>query len=76
MDVSTILNGYFSDASRMFMIGGVRSEVRKLVEVARECLELGFKAAVRGFLGDIEPLCRSMQKNMVIRWSGNSEGTA
>ena len=54
VDVSTILNGYFSDASRMFMIGGVRSEVRKLVEVARECLELGFKAARPwGFLGDI-----------------------
>ncbi len=54
VDVSTILNGYFSDASRMFMIGGVRSEVRKLVKVARECLELGFKAARPwGFLGDI-----------------------
>ena len=54
VDVSTILNGYFSDASRMFMIGEVRSEVRKLVEVARECLELGFKAARPwGFLGDV-----------------------
>ncbi len=54
VDVSTILNGYFSDASRMFMIGEVRPEVRKLVEVARECLELGFKAARPwGFLGDV-----------------------
>lgn len=54
VDVSTILDGYFSDASRMFMIGQVSPEMRKLVQVARECLELGLKAArPRGFLGDI-----------------------
>lgn len=54
VDVSTILDGYYSDASRMFMIGEVKPERRKLVEVARECLELGLKAARPwGFLGDI-----------------------
>lgn len=54
VDVSTILDGYYSDASRMFMIGEVNPERRKLVEVARECLELGLKAARPwGFLGDI-----------------------
>lgn len=54
VDVSTILDGYFSDASRMFMIGEVKPEVKKLVCVARECLEKGFKAARPwGFLGDI-----------------------
>ena len=54
VDVSTILNGYYSDASRMFMIGKVRPEVQKLVKVAKECLELGLKAARPwGFLGDI-----------------------
>lgn len=54
VDVSTILDGYFSDASRMFMIGKVRPEVKRLVEVTRECLELGLKAARPwGFLGDI-----------------------
>ena len=30
VDVSTIYNGYFSDASRMFMIGDVSPEMRKL----------------------------------------------
>ncbi|MEG0795008.1 MAG: type I methionyl aminopeptidase [Odoribacter sp.] len=54
VDVSTILDGYFSDASRMFLIGNVQPEVRKLVQVARECLELGLKAARPwGYLGDI-----------------------
>ena len=54
VDVSTIYKGYFSDASRMFMIGNVHEENRRLVNVAKECLERGV-AAVKpwGFLGDI-----------------------
>jgi methionyl aminopeptidase len=54
VDVSTILDGYFSDASRMFMIGNVTAERKHLVQVTKECLELGVKAARPwGFLGDI-----------------------
>lgn len=54
VDVSTILDGYFSDASRMFMIGEVSPEKQKLVEVTKECLEIGAKAARPfGFVGDI-----------------------
>lgn len=54
VDVSTILDGYFSDASRMFMIGKVSSEKEKLVRVAKECLEVGMEAARPfGYVGDI-----------------------
>lgn len=54
VDVSTILDGYFSDASRMFMIGNVSPEKEKLVRVAKECLEVGIKAAKPfGYVGDI-----------------------
>lgn len=54
VDVSTILDGYFSDASRMFMIGEVSPDKRKLVTVTRECLEIGMQAAKPfGFVGDI-----------------------
>lgn len=54
VDVSTILDGYFSDASRMFMIGEVAPEARRLVEVAHECLELGLQAAKPwSCLGDV-----------------------
>ena len=54
VDCSTILNGYYSDSSRMFCIGDVPQDKRKLVEVTKECVELGLKE-VRpwGFLGDI-----------------------
>lgn len=45
VDVSTIYKGYFSDASRMFMIGEVKPEIRKLVEVTKECMEAGIAAA-------------------------------
>ncbi len=54
VDVSTILDGYYSDASRMFVIGETSPEKQKLVDVARECLEIGMKAAQPwGFVGDI-----------------------
>ena len=55
VDVSTILDGYYSDASRMFVVGGKTTpEKQKLVDVARECLEIGMKAArPYGFVGDI-----------------------
>ena len=54
VDVSTILDGYYSDASRLFMIGRVSPEKEKLVRVAKECLEIGMKAAKPfGFVGDI-----------------------
>lgn len=54
VDVSTILDGYYSDASRMFVIGQTTPEKQKLVDVARECLEIGMQAAKPfGFVGDI-----------------------
>ncbi len=54
VDCSTILNGYYSDSSRMFCIGDVRPEWRKLVEVTKECVDKGLEQ-VRPwhFLGDM-----------------------
>ncbi len=54
IDVSTIYNGFFSDSSRMFCIGKVSPERKKLVDVAKECIESGL-AQIKpwGFLGDM-----------------------
>ena len=41
VDCSTILDGYFSDSSRMFCIGGVSPERKKLVDVTRESIQRG-----------------------------------
>ena len=54
VDVSTILDGYYSDASRMFIIGKTTPEKEKLVRVTKECLQIGMEAARPfGFVGDI-----------------------
>lgn len=54
VDVSTIYKGYYSDASRMFIIGKTTPEKECLVRVAKECLDLGAEAAKPyGFVGDI-----------------------
>ena len=54
VDVSTIYNGYYSDASRMFIIGQTTKEKERLVKVTKECLDIGL-AEVKpwGFLGDV-----------------------
>lgn len=54
VDVSTILDGYFSDSSRMFCIGEVDPELQRLVQVTKESVEAGL-AAVKpwGRLGDV-----------------------
>ncbi|MDO5300011.1 MAG: methionyl aminopeptidase [Clostridia bacterium] len=54
VDVSTIYNGYFSDSSRMFCIGEVSPEKKRLVEITKKSLEVGL-AQVKpwGFLGDM-----------------------
>jgi methionyl aminopeptidase len=54
VDVTTIYNGYYADASRMFIIGKTSTECEKLVRVAKECLEIGMEAAKPwGFVGEI-----------------------
>lgn len=65
VDVSTILNGYYSDASRMFAIGKVSKRAEKLLKVTKECVELGLAAAKPwGHLGDIaDAINTHAQKN-------------
>lgn len=54
VDCSTILNGYFSDSSRMFCIGEVSPKKKRLVEVTKECVYKGLEAVHPwGFLGDM-----------------------
>ena len=54
VDCSTILNGFYSDSSRMFCIGNVSEEKRRLVEVTKECCDKGLEQVKPwGFLGDM-----------------------
>ncbi len=65
VDVSTIYQGYFSDSSRMFMLGNVPEETQKLVRVARECIDVGLEQVKPwNFLGDMaEAINNHAKKN-------------
>ncbi len=65
VDCTTILDGYYADASRMFIIGETTPIKQKLVKVARECLEIGKNAAHPwGFIGDIgKAIAKHAHKN-------------
>lgn len=54
IDITTIKNGYYADASRMYCLGNVDEKAGHLVRTAKACLDFG-AAAVKpwGFLGDI-----------------------
>lgn len=43
VDVTTILNGYYGDTSRMFTIGEVSPVALDLIEVTKHCLNLGIQ---------------------------------
>lgn len=54
VDMTCIVDGYFADASRMFIIGKTTPEKEQLVRVAKECLDIGAAAAKPySFVGDI-----------------------
>lgn len=54
VDVSTIYKGYYSDSSRMFCIGNVCDEWRRLVDVTKESIQIGLNEVKPwGFLGDM-----------------------
>ena len=79
VDCTTILNGYYADASRMFIIGKTTPEKEQLVRVAKECLEIGMEAAKPfGFVGDIghaiEKHCKKYGYGIVRDLAGHGVG--
>ena len=77
VDVSTIYHGYYADSSRMFCIGNVSPEHKKLVDVVKECVELGLEQVKPwGFMGDMAEAVQKHAKKMVILWFERSAVTA
>ncbi len=48
VDVTSILDGYFGDASRMYCIGSPSSEAKRLIDVTRSALENGIEQVKPG----------------------------
>ena len=55
VDATSELNGYYADASRMFMMGNVSDEAKKLVKITKEAMYEGMKAIKpwKSHIGDI-----------------------
>lgn len=43
VDITSIVDGYYGDMSRMFLVGEPSEEARKLVEVCKECMYKGIE---------------------------------
>lgn len=79
VDVSTIYKGYFSDSSRMYCIGEVSEEKKKLVQVTRECVEKGLEMVQPwNFLGDMAQVINDHAKangySVVVEIGGHGVG--
>lgn len=65
IDVSTIVNGYYSDSSRMFCLGTVSNERMRLVETAKMAIDVGLGQVMPwNFLGDIGSAIHDFVKSM------------
>ena len=48
IDVTTILNGYYGDTSRMYEVGEVSDNAKRLISVTKKCLEIGISQVYPG----------------------------
>ncbi len=48
IDVTTILDGYYGDTSKMFIVGNVSAEALELIEATKHCLDLGIQQVKPG----------------------------
>lgn len=81
IDVSSIVDGYFGDCSRMVMIGEVSEEKRKVVEVSLHCLNLAIEVCKPGNelwqIGQaIEDYARKQGCSVVNQFVGHGVGIA
>lgn len=54
IDVTTILNGYYGDTSKMYTVGEVSETAKQLIEVTEHCLNLGIQQVYPGnYFGNI-----------------------
>ncbi len=48
IDITTILNGYYGDTSRMFAVGEISESAQTLIDATRHCLNLGIQQVKPG----------------------------
>lgn len=81
IDITSIVEGYYGDMSRMYLVGDPTDEARQLVEATRECMYLGI-AQVKPWnrTGDIafaiEKRAREYGYSVVRDYGGHGVGVA
>lgn len=82
VDATTMMNGYYADASRMFMIGKVSKHAKKLVEDTKKALELAMSVIIpyQSCIADIgkviETFAKSNGYSVVKEFCGHGVGLA
>ena len=79
IDVTTILDGYYGDTSRMYTVGEITPVARKLVDATRHCLDLGIQQVRPGnYFGNIgfviSRYARSQGFSVVYEFCGHGVG--
>ena len=82
VDATTMVDGYYADASRMFMIGKVSKEAKQLVEDTKKALEIGISSIIpyQSCIGDIgsaiENFAKAHSYSVVKEFCGHGVGLA
>lgn len=64
VDVTSIIDGYYADASKMFFVGKPSSDAQKIVNVSMECLKRAMKIVKPGnLIGDIGRVIQEYAEN-------------
>ncbi len=79
IDVTTILDGYYGDTSRMFYVPPLSEEAERLLRVTKECLDLGIEQVYPGnpfgAIGEaIEQHARAHGYGVVYEFCGHGVG--
>lgn len=54
IDVTTIVDGYFGDSSRMYTVGSISDKAKNLIDIAKKSMEIGISEVRPGnFFGNI-----------------------
>ena len=81
VDVTSILNGFYGDTSKMFAVGNISEEAQKLVSVTKRCLEIGIEQVrpgnMTGLIGfQIAKYAESCGYSVVEQFGGHGVGLA
>lgn len=81
IDITTILNGYYGDTSRMFTVGEPSPEAKRLMTTTKECLDIGIEECYPGNqFGNIGAAISKHAKNngysVVYEFCGHGVGLA